>query len=161
MSIRFAQTLFLKKLGRDEQWEEVMEMIAANAAAKRVSAAAAAGLEAISAPFWETGRCTRRYAQTARMNAQCRSSLQKASLYIAGIATASIKSTRGIKMKGTIKFFNVSKGFGFIKADEDGKEYFVHKSGVAPGVNLAENTKVNFEVVEGDRGEKADKVTLA
>ena len=62
-------------------------------------------------------------------------------------------------MKGSVKFFNVSNGFGFIKAD-DGKEYFVHKSALAPGTVLKENTKVNFDVVEGDRGPKAANVTL-
>ncbi|MFH0875192.1 MAG: cold shock domain-containing protein [archaeon] len=63
-------------------------------------------------------------------------------------------------MKGTVKFFNTSKGFGFIKAD-DGKEYFVHTSGLAEGVVLHDNDAVEFVVAQGDRGPKADKVTLA
>ena len=62
-------------------------------------------------------------------------------------------------MKGTVKFFNVSKGFGFITA-EDGKDYFVHQSGLNPEVTLKENDKVNFEVTEGDRGPKAVSVSL-
>jgi len=60
-------------------------------------------------------------------------------------------------MKGTVKFFNTGKGFGFI-AGEDGKEYFVHTSAVAEGVTLNENDAVSFDVVQGDRGPKADKV---
>ena len=64
-------------------------------------------------------------------------------------------------MNGTVKFFNAAKGFGFVKA-EDGKEYFVHKSGFAPGVaTLTDNEKVTFEVEQGDRGPKAVKVAPA
>jgi len=62
-------------------------------------------------------------------------------------------------MKGKVKFFNVNKGFGFI-AGEDGKEYFVHMTGLQPGVMLRENDSVTFEVVSGERGPKADKVAL-
>jgi len=60
-------------------------------------------------------------------------------------------------MNGTVKFFNEGKGFGFI-AGEDGKEYFVHKTGLAEGVQLNENDAVTFDVEEGDRGPKAVKV---
>ena len=62
------------------------------------------------------------------------------------------------KMKGNIKFFNEVKEFGFITG-EDGKEYFVHKSGLAEGVTLSKDDEVTFEVEEGDRGPKAVKVT--
>ncbi len=61
-------------------------------------------------------------------------------------------------MKGTVKFFNEMKGFGFI-AGEDGKEYFVHKTGLADGVTLNENDPVNFDVEEGDKGPKAVNVS--
>ena len=61
-------------------------------------------------------------------------------------------------MKGTVKFFNGQNGFGFI-IGEDGKEYFVHKTGLAEGVNLNENDPVVFDVEEGDRGPKAVNVT--
>jgi len=61
-------------------------------------------------------------------------------------------------MKGTVKFFNEVKGFGFISG-EDGKEYFVHQSGIKEGVNLQENDSVTFDVEEGDRGPKAVNVT--
>ena len=60
-------------------------------------------------------------------------------------------------MKGTVKFFNVMKRFGFI-AGEDGKEYFVHKSGLKEGTILQENDAVTFDVEEGDRGPKAVNV---
>jgi len=62
-------------------------------------------------------------------------------------------------MNGTVKFFNEEKGFGFIAAD-DGKEYFVHKSGLAEGVFLRENDAVTFDVEDGERGPKAVNVSL-
>ncbi|MBN4048992.1 cold shock domain-containing protein [archaeon AH-315-M20] len=62
-------------------------------------------------------------------------------------------------MKGTVKFFNEMKGFGFI-AGEDGKEYFVHQSALGEGVTLHENDSVTFDVEEGDRGPKAANVAL-
>jgi cold shock protein len=61
-------------------------------------------------------------------------------------------------MKGTVKFFNEMKGFGFV-AGEDGKEYFVHKSALAADMQLKENDPVTFDVEEGDRGPKAVNVT--
>ncbi len=61
---------------------------------------------------------------------------------------------------GTVKFFNRKKHFGFIAGD-DGKDYFVHSSGLMPGVTIDEGNKVNFEVVDTERGPKADKVEKA
>jgi len=61
-------------------------------------------------------------------------------------------------MKGTVKFFNQMKGFGFIAA-EDGKEYFVHQTGLKEGVRLNENDSVTFDVEKGDRGPKAVNVS--
>ena len=61
-------------------------------------------------------------------------------------------------MKGNVKFFNNSKGFGFI-AGEDGKEYFVHQTGLNAGVSLNENDSVEFDVEQGERGPKAVKVS--
>ena len=60
-------------------------------------------------------------------------------------------------MKGTVKFFNESRGFGFI-AGEDGKEVFVHKSSLEEGVTLNNNDSVTFDVEQGDRGAKAVNV---
>jgi CspA family cold shock protein len=59
-------------------------------------------------------------------------------------------------MKGTVKFFNREKRFGFI-AGEDDKEYFVHESGVTEG-SIDENDEVTFDVEEGDKGPKAVNV---
>ena len=61
-------------------------------------------------------------------------------------------------MNGKVKFYNEKKGFGFIAA-EDGKEYFVHITGLNQGVNLRDNDDVTFDVAEGDRGPKAVNVS--
>ena len=63
-------------------------------------------------------------------------------------------------MKGTVKFFNEGKGFGFI-AGEDEKEYFVHKTGLKEGVTLHENDSVTFDVEEGDKGPRAINVEIS
>lgn len=63
-------------------------------------------------------------------------------------------------MKGNVKFFNNEKGFGFISA-EDGKEYFVHKTGLNEGTSINENDPVEFDVEQGDRGPKAVNVREA
>jgi len=60
-------------------------------------------------------------------------------------------------MEGTIKFFNSAKGYGFIAA-EDGKEYFVHQSGLQEGVTLEQDDQVTFDVGQGERGPKAVNV---
>ncbi len=62
-------------------------------------------------------------------------------------------------MEGTVKFFNRSKGFGFINGD-DGKDYFVHVSALPQGVFLRDNDRVSFNPSEGDRGLKAQDVQL-
>jgi len=64
----------------------------------------------------------------------------------------------GNTMEGKVKFFNERKGFGFITAD-DGKEFFVHMSGVKDNAVLQENDRVSFDVEQGDRGAKAVNVT--
>jgi CspA family cold shock protein len=61
--------------------------------------------------------------------------------------------------RGTIKFFNETKGFGFIKEEETGKEYFVHVSGLVDQV--AENDEVSFELQDGKKGLNAVNVKLA
>ena len=60
---------------------------------------------------------------------------------------------------GTVKFFNEEKGFGFIVADEGGKDVFVHKSNVDG--NIREDDKVEYEVEEGPRGLNAINVKRA
>jgi len=61
--------------------------------------------------------------------------------------------------KGIVKFFNESKGYGFIKDQETEKEYFVHVSGLIDKVN--ENDEVTFELQEGKKGLNAVNVKLA
>jgi len=63
-------------------------------------------------------------------------------------------------MNGTVKFFNHSKGFGFITG-EDGKDYFAHTTGLNEGVSLKDNDQVTFDVEQGDRGPKAVNVSNA
>ncbi len=61
--------------------------------------------------------------------------------------------------KGTIKFFNTTKGFGFIKPDDGGKDLFVHSNDTG-GAVLQEGTKVEFEVVQGKKGPQASGVKV-
>jgi cold shock protein len=57
---------------------------------------------------------------------------------------------------GTVKFFNESKGYGFIKDDESNQEIFVHVTGLVD--QIREHDKVSFEVVEGKKGMNAVNV---
>ena len=63
--------------------------------------------------------------------------------------------------KGTVKWFNSQKGFGFI-TDENGKDVFVHYSGLnMEGYkNLEENQYVEFDVVYGEKGAQYTNVTV-
>ena len=61
--------------------------------------------------------------------------------------------------KGTVKFFNDSKGFGFIKEDDTEKEYFVHSSGL--NESITENDVVTFDLAAGKKGLNAVNVKLA
>ncbi len=63
-------------------------------------------------------------------------------------------------MEGTVKFYNIKKGFGFISG-EDGKDYFVHFSALPKGTVLQTGEKVSFKPTEGDRGLKAEAVQSA
>ena len=58
---------------------------------------------------------------------------------------------------GTVKFFNSTKGIGLIKGD-DGRDYSVHSSGVEAGASIHEGDKVRFEIVDGNRSTRANKV---
>ena len=61
-------------------------------------------------------------------------------------------------MKGTVKFFNRTKGFGFVAADEGTEEYFVHETALAEGTKIDEGDKVEFEAAQSDRGPRAQNV---
>ncbi|MBC7568320.1 MAG: cold shock domain-containing protein [Spirosoma sp.] len=59
---------------------------------------------------------------------------------------------------GVVKFFNESKGYGFIVEDDTNRDIFVHVTGLN-GLMLREKDRVQFEVVDGKKGLNAAKVT--
>jgi CspA family cold shock protein len=61
--------------------------------------------------------------------------------------------------EGIVKFFNDSKGYGFIKDAETSEEYFVHVSGVVD--RIRENDRVTFDLQEGRKGLNAVNVKLS
>jgi len=61
--------------------------------------------------------------------------------------------------KGTVKFFNESKGFGFIKEENTEKDYFVHSSGLKDIIR--DNDEVTFDLEMGKKGLNAVNVKLA
>lgn len=60
---------------------------------------------------------------------------------------------------GTVKFFNESKGFGFITPDDGGKDIFVHASGLID--DIQEGDKVSYDTEEGRKGLNAVNVKVA
>jgi CspA family cold shock protein len=62
---------------------------------------------------------------------------------------------------GTVKWFNESKGFGFISPDEGGSDVFVHFSAIQGSGfrTLAEGQKVSYDITEGQKGPQASNVT--
>jgi len=60
-------------------------------------------------------------------------------------------------MKGTIKWYNNMKGFGFI-VGEDGKDVFVHRTAIPMGTDLYEEDMVEYEIEESERGPKAKNI---
>ncbi len=67
------------------------------------------------------------------------------------------------KQQGTVKWFDSRKGYGFIQS-EDGTDVFVHYSAIVAEddeyKSLNENDEVEYDVVQGNKGPKADKVTI-
>jgi cold shock protein len=61
-------------------------------------------------------------------------------------------------MQGTVKFFNETKGFGFITPDDSKVDIFVHSSGLVD--QIRENDKVEYEEEKGKKGMNAVNVTL-
>ena len=65
--------------------------------------------------------------------------------------------------KGTVKWFNAQKGYGFITNESTGEDVFVHFSGIAGEgyKSLEEGQNVTFDTTEGNRGLQAVNVTVA
>lgn len=61
-------------------------------------------------------------------------------------------------MQGTVKFFNNTKGFGFIKPSDGGEDIFVHSSGLVD--EIRENDEVKFDVERGKKGMNAVNVEV-
>jgi len=64
-------------------------------------------------------------------------------------------------IKGTVKWFNEQKGYGFITPDDGGEDCFVHFSAIKSDgfKTLQEGDKVEFEIAEGEKGAKAANVS--
>ena len=60
---------------------------------------------------------------------------------------------------GTVKFFNVSKGYGFIKNNDNGQEVFVHANGLID--KISQDDQVTFDIQDGRRGPSAINVRRA
>jgi cold shock protein len=65
------------------------------------------------------------------------------------------------RLKGTVKWFNNSKGYGFIGRDDGGSDIFVHYSAITSEgyKSLAEGDRVEFEILQGQKGPQAANVT--
>ena len=66
-----------------------------------------------------------------------------------------------MRTTGTVKWFNDTKGFGFITPEDGQKDCFVHHSAIqgAASSSLAEGERVEFDVVQGAKGPAAENVT--
>ena len=62
-------------------------------------------------------------------------------------------------LKGTVKWFNNQKGFGFITPDEGGKDVFVHQTGLTE--EIREGDKVSYDVQDGQKGLNAVNVKVS
>ena len=63
-------------------------------------------------------------------------------------------------LTGTLKKWEQGKGWGFIEGD-DGEDYFINISNVRLGQNIQLNSRVKFDVFEGQRGPEAENVTIS
>jgi len=72
-----------------------------------------------------------------------------------------IKEGANIMSMGKVKWFNESKGFGFIEPDEGGRDVFVHYSAIqGEGYKtLSEGQPVEFEIIQGEKGPQASNVS--
>ena len=63
-------------------------------------------------------------------------------------------------ISGTIKIWNDAKGWGFIEGD-DGEDYFLNIANIRKGQSVRVNTRVKFDVNQGQRGPEAENVTIS
>lgn len=71
------------------------------------------------------------------------------------------KGNGGGRIRGTVKWFNDAKGFGFITPDDGGKDCFVHFSAISGDAkfkSLADNDRVEFEITQSAKGPQASNV---
>ena len=69
-----------------------------------------------------------------------------------------LSHTNNTMQEGTVKFFNDTKGFGFISPSDGGQDIFVHVSGLAD--DIRENDRVSYEVEQGKKGLNAVNVKV-
>ena len=78
-----------------------------------------------------------------------------------GMLKGSARRKKKVRMKGTVKWFNNAKGFGFIGREDGSSDVFVHYSAInIEGYkSLQEGDQVEFEIVDGQKGPQAGNVT--
>lgn len=77
-----------------------------------------------------------------------------------GVLLGSARRKKKVRLKGTVKWFNNAKGFGFIGRDDGDADVFVHYSAISSDgyKSLQEGDHVEFEIVDGQKGPQAGNV---